>query len=237
MVDFSQFDRENHRSCCLGIGLGGGLVLCALLVVVAVWARRGRLPDVDLAIHTEEFSAWRVVAPQSYDIETEVSGRQPAIYRVRVRGGDVVSATRNGVDLRQRRTMGTWSVPGMFDTMESDLVNEADDQNDRLMHNSPRVTVRARFHPKWHYPESYQRIEWGSHYEVDWQVTKFVVVDDRSPPLDPTVPNSVMPAPSATDATNIEIIGDGRGSRLEQEIVTPTSSPFDGGSAKGTATE
>ena len=149
-----------------------------MFLAVTVWARRGRLPDVDRDIHAAEFRAWESVAPPNYDIETKVTGRQPALYVVQVRDEAVLSATRNGTPLQQRRTMGTWSVPGMFDTMESDLINEADDQNQRLMSNSPQVTVRAKFHPDWHYPEKYQRIEWGTQYEVEWEVTKFTIVDD-----------------------------------------------------------
>jgi hypothetical protein len=72
--------------------------------------------------------------------------------------------------------MGTWSVPGMFDTIESDLQNSSADPKERITPHSPRVTARASFHPQWHYPERYQRIEWGSQNEVNWSVTHFEVL-------------------------------------------------------------
>ena len=169
---------QQSRSACLGMMIGGGLGLVVLLLVVTYWARRDKLPDVDRQVHRSMFTAWKKVAPPNYDIETKVTGRQPAIYSVKVRQGKVTTATRNGTPLQQQRTMGTWSVPGMFDTMESDLMNQSDAREERLMSNSPRVTVRAAFHPKWHFPEKYQRIEWGSQYEVEWQVMKFIIIDE-----------------------------------------------------------
>ena len=177
----------DRRLSCIGIMIGGGLALVAVFIGVSLWARQGRLPEVDVDLHAQEFAAWQRVAPTSYDIEIQVTGRQPALYAVRVRDHKVTTATRNGIPLVQRRTMGTWSVPGMFDTIESDLINEAGDRDDRLTRDSPRVIVRTRFHPKWHYPDAYQRIEWGSHYEVEWKVVKFTVVDEamgRNDPID-----------------------------------------------------
>lgn len=157
--------------------IGGGLALLTVLAIVVIWSRRGQLPEVDITIHARQFAAWERVAPPSYDIEIQVTGRQPATYVVQVRDHKVVLATRNETPLLQERTKGTWSVPGMFDTMEYDLANDQADPQKRLTKNSPRVTVRASFHPKWHYPDAYQRIQWGSHYEVQWNVTRFDVIE------------------------------------------------------------
>lgn len=157
--------------------VGASLALICVLAVFVIWSRRGRLPEINQQALDEAFEAWQSVAPPSYDIETNVSGRQPAVYAVQVRDGNVTTATRNGAELKQIRTMGTWSVPGMFDTIERDLLNSAADAKDRITPQSPRVTVRGRFHPQWHYPQTYQRIEWGSPYEVTWSVTRFEVID------------------------------------------------------------
>ena len=157
--------------------VGAGLALICVLVVFVIWSRRGRLPDINPQALDDAFEEWQSVAPSSYDVQTSVSGRQPAVYAVQVRDGKIVAATRNGAELKQIRTMGTWSVPGMFDTIERDLRNSAVDPNDRITPQSPRVTVRASFHPRWHYPQTYQRIEWGSPYEVAWSVTRFELID------------------------------------------------------------
>ena len=160
--------------------IGGGLALLTVLAIVVVWSRRGQLPELDSAIHASQFAAWERVAPPDYNIEIEVTGLQPATYVVQVRDHKVVKATRNGTPLLQDRTKGTWSVPGMFDTMELDLANAHADPEKRLTTRSPRVTVRANFDPTWHYPEVYQRIQWGSVYEVEWRVTRFEVVADTA---------------------------------------------------------
>lgn len=108
-----------------------------------------------------------------YDIEVAVAGTQPATYEVRVRDGQAIEAFRNGKPLNQRRTFGTWSVPGMFSTMSRDV--EAVERRERgeADPSTPRLTLRAEFDPKYGYPKRYQRIEWGSPVEVTWQVTHF----------------------------------------------------------------
>ena len=158
--------------------IGGGLALLTVFAIVVIWSRRGQLPEVDSTIHARQFAAWERVAPPNYDIEIHVTGRQPATYVVQVRDYKVVLATRNETPLLQERTKGTWSVPGMFDTMESDLANSEAVAEKRLTKYSPRVTVRASFHPQWHFPDAYQRIQWGSQYEVQWKVTRFEVIED-----------------------------------------------------------
>jgi hypothetical protein len=169
--------RRTRPDTCLGALVGTGLALVCVVAVFVIWSRRGSLPEINQQAFDDAFEAWQSVEPPSYDIETAVTSRQPAVYVVQVRDGKVVKATRNGVELKQIRTMGTWSVPGMFDTIQRDLRNTVADPNDRITPRSPRVTVRASFHPQWHYPQTYQRIQWGSPYEVAWSVARFEVID------------------------------------------------------------
>jgi hypothetical protein len=104
-----------------------------------------------------------------------VTGSQPAVYRVLVRGGQAENAWRNGRPLTSRRTFSTWSVPGMFGTISRDIEaveRVARGQADRF---TPHLRLRAEFDKRYAYPQRYRRIEEGSNIEVAWEVTRFDV--------------------------------------------------------------
>jgi hypothetical protein len=99
-----------------------------------------------------------------------------AVYHVSVRQGEVTSATENGTPLTQRRTLGSWSVPGMFRTIAIDLQHAIEP-----MQVGPNevneVTPQGIFDAHYGYPVRYRRIQWGSDVpEASWIVTKFEVV-------------------------------------------------------------
>ena len=143
-----------------------------------------RLPELDVAQFAEFQEKWRAAEIADYQITIEVSGRQAAVYSVDVRNGQVVTATRDGLPLRQRRTFSTWSVPGMFTTIQSDvdnLIKHREGSADRL---TPQLLLRAKFHPQLGYPEKYHRTElqkWRSNSEVYWRVKSFVTADGPPP--------------------------------------------------------
>lgn len=147
----------------------GGIVALGALLVVFLAARRGGLPTLTRAAFAAAEERWSAEGPADYTIEIEVQGNQPAVYLVEVRDGEPVTATRNGVALTRPRTWATWSVPGMFGTVESDLESL---ETQRLP-----LVVRCQFDPQYGYPARYQRIELGGGSQVTWQVVKF-----QSPP-------------------------------------------------------
>lgn len=72
--------------------------------------------------------------------------------------------------------MGTWSIPGMFSTMQSDVENVERIAAGNATPQTPQVTMRGQFAPQFGYPSTYVRIErtkTGRSYEVAWQVTEF----------------------------------------------------------------
>ncbi len=122
---------------------------------------------------TKARELWLKNESQNYDLEVTVSGRQGATYEVRVRDGKVTEALRNHVPLKQERTFRTWSGPGMFDTMETDvdtlefaLANPNDPKRTML-------TLRAHFDDKTGLPMTYLRSQWGTNMDVSWKVTRF----------------------------------------------------------------
>jgi hypothetical protein len=155
--------------------IGGVLGLVATLAVLRA-INRDPTPSLTPELFHAAHERWKQVAPANYDVEVRVTGSQPGVYRVEVRGGHAQAAWRNGQPLTTRRTFGTWSVPGMFGTMSRDIEaveRHAAGKADRL---TPRLILRAAFDPQYSYPARYRRIEQWSNVEVAWEVTEFRVI-------------------------------------------------------------
>lgn len=166
-------------------GWGRWFFLLALLVSIVslIWLVRARFGDPTPEITGEGFSSardkWREASLENYDIEIEVNNAgRIETYHVRVRQGFAESAERNGAPLSNRRTFETWSVPGMFGTVDSDWQNIEKHLSHTADANTLQLTVKAEFDPKWGYPAKYRRIEWGSMREISWRVKRF----DPAPP-------------------------------------------------------
>jgi hypothetical protein len=167
--------RQGFSPRLLAVLLGGLLAL----VSVATWMiffSGNRLPTIDQARFDAAQKLWNERGPASYEIEVSVKGMAPAVYNVSVRQGEVTSATENGTPLTQRRTLGSWSVPGMFRTIAIDLQHAIEP-----MQVGPNevneVTPQGIFDAQYGYPVRYRRIQWGSDVpEASWIVTKFEVV-------------------------------------------------------------
>ena len=173
-VEFSA-RRRLTLGCLAGLALG----LAFALVLV-----RQRIHDPTPALTPEILAAtqlrWERNGPADYDIEVQVEGNQPALYRVEVRRGEAVAAQRNGHPLKQLRTLGTWSVPGMFGTMSSDLEQLEKRAAGKANAPTPHLTLRARFNPATGYPEKYLRYEAGSRMQVSWEVIRFEPIGPTS---------------------------------------------------------
>lgn len=167
-----------RRASCLAALTGLLLALLSVAAVVVVNARRQALPELTPSRFDDAWARWQSQAPPDYDIEVVVAGRQPATYAVQVRQGQVQQATRNGNPLQQPRTWGTWSVPGMFGTIETDLRNQNEITPLPADTHRPQLILRAEFAPKWGYPARYQRLELVTQNEVSWQVTRFTIPQD-----------------------------------------------------------
>jgi hypothetical protein len=157
--------------------LGGIAAIVVIALGTILVLRRDAVPELTPTAFEAAEARWGAAGCANYTIETQVRGMQPATYRVEVRDGAVVSATRNGNPLRDRRTLGTWSVPGMFGTIESDLQTNAEADPGQ----SP-LQLRAEFHPTYGFPQRYVRLAWGSKVTTSWQVQSFTMdeVEDET---------------------------------------------------------
>jgi hypothetical protein len=159
---------------CGGL-LGLCIALCIALGVPAWLAWRDRPPTLGRAELEQARERWRQNGPASYDLAVRVSGLRAAVYRVEVRDGVAVSATIDGRPLRDRRTFATWSVPGMFATMEAD-VEHVETRAVEAVPRSARLALYGTFHARLGYPQRYHRIEWGeagTDQETTWEVLSF----------------------------------------------------------------
>jgi hypothetical protein len=140
--------------------LGAMFGLAAALLIWA-WTQRNPLPPLSQEDFEESQRRWREQGLLDYDIEVEVSGPQPAVYRVEVREGEPAAAFRNGRKMTERRTWATWSVPGMFGTLASDFRHLARVKAGVDDENTPRVSLYGVFHPTYGFPQEYRRIMLG----------------------------------------------------------------------------
>jgi hypothetical protein len=155
------------------LAVAGGLLSVAIgLVAWIVIESRSRIPELTRADFDAALARWEKTQLHDYLIETTVVGRQPATYNVRIESDRVVSATRNGHPLKDQRTLGTWSIPGMFRTIEHDLLATEAPQ-DGADGMSRDLHLRAEFDPVWGYPQRYLRVEWGTDAQVSWTVDQF----------------------------------------------------------------
>lgn len=143
------------------------LLLIFAGLVGLVFAIRGqRMPSMDRAQFEAAQAQWEDQKPTDYAISIAVSGPQPGNYSVQVQNGIATTATLDGRDLTRPRTFGTWSVDGMFETLQRDL--DTQDANGNLI-------LGAVFHETLGIPLQYERLEMqtGVHDALQWEVTQF----------------------------------------------------------------
>ena len=161
----------------LAIGAVGTLVVLRII-------NRDPTPRLTPEMFYAARDKWKASAPPDYDIEIQVAGPQAATYRVEVRDGQPSAASRNGQPLNQRRTFGTWSVPGMFSTMSRDIDVVERRVAGQAKPGEIELILKAEFDPQYSFPRRYQRIEWGSRrgstaVTVTWEVTEFRVSEKK----------------------------------------------------------
>jgi len=167
---FRSFRRALLFAACVTLLLGG------VVLITIGWWRGGQLMPIGRDELDAARARWAQVALSDYDLETEVSGRQGATYRTCVRGGRVIRASRDGQPLSGSRTLGTWSVPGMFLTIERDVENVERAGRGQVDPQIAGLELRGQFDPRTGLPRRYFRTQRGGRGEagaVSWRVTVF----------------------------------------------------------------
>lgn len=152
--------------------LVGFLLLASLTGIVAlgvvVWLRSGQ------ALTQEKLAAarqrWEAAGSQNYDMAITVTGRTQAEYHLEVRRGEIQTATLNGqpfldgnnkLDVRRAYY---WTVPGLFEVMETELTNTA-------RPDAPPCYSQVEFDPQDGHPRRFLRSTSGHNtlIEVDFR--------------------------------------------------------------------
>ena len=167
---------RSWRSRRIAAVLLGAITASAFAFVIAMLTLRTPIPRLGDTEFESAVLQWTRQAPDDYDIQTRVRGRQAAVYRVTVRDGQVQQAWRDDGQLNDQRTMGTWSVDGMLETIRIDLDNRAAASERPVGARSSNLLLSAEFEPHWGYPRRYRRAELGTQMEVSWEVLEFEVV-------------------------------------------------------------
>lgn len=167
----SQSGSESSGKSCLVAATLAAALLIGIAFLMIGSLKQDLPPELTRKSFDSAWDTWQANAPPDYHIEIEVVGPQPATYAVEVRDTKVVAAMRNGEPLPpQPRTMRTWSVPGMFDTIEHDVM--------RIEKPEPsQLSLRAEFDPELGYPSKYFRNDYRNRFEMRWTVTGFKTND------------------------------------------------------------
>lgn len=153
-----------------------GLILAIFAVVAALVAIRfvslHRIPALTEAALDRAERLWERAGPKSYDMDLEIRGAQPGSVHIEIRDGEVTAMTRDGRSPPQR-TWGVWSVPGLFETLERELVLAEDPQHEMDVAAGTELQLRCEFDPAYGFPRRYHRYATGGAPEVFWRVTQF----------------------------------------------------------------
>ncbi|HUY35845.1 MAG TPA: DUF6174 domain-containing protein [Pirellulales bacterium] len=165
----------NLKRLAAGCALGSVATLLGIIGVALVLRNRSALPPLTADDLAAAQRLWDEQGPSDYDLDVEIGGRQSGRFRVEVRSGKPTQVTRNDVS-PQRRTWDTWTVPGMFDTLQQEL-DLADRPDGAFGQPGARAVMWAVFDAQLGYPRRYERFVLGTPYEVRWEVTRFEAVD------------------------------------------------------------
>ena len=162
--------RRLPRSTTLFVlgSLAFAIVSLVLAVEFFVVERIPLLTEVELESAKKR---WQEHGPVSYEMDIELRGAQPGRVQVKVQNRVVTAETRDG-RIPKEHTWETWSVVGMFNTLETDM--EIAENPQQVVQAPPGTTwqLRCEFDPQLGIPRRYHRLASGGP-EVYWRVTRF----------------------------------------------------------------
>ncbi len=180
MSDSSENRRETarRRLSLIGVAIAGALFAIVVVTIVLTLMNRETMPSVTADTLLQSSMRWDAEGPPSYDIEVMLKKHRVERHRVEVRDGEVVRYTLDDHEMTRRRAFDTWSVPGMFGTIEADVENIRLAETGKAKPHTPRLTLWGTFDQKYGIPRRYRRVQWGANFEVSWEVVEFKVVEN-----------------------------------------------------------
>lgn len=155
----------------IGLAISAIIGVIAIAVIVLLVRNRG------VPLNSERFEAaqnlWRESGPTDYDIEVQTSGPRVARYRVQVRESEAVAAFIDDRPITSPHAIATWSVPGMFGTIASDVESQAAIAEGTADDDTPHVAIWGVFDSTLGYPTHYRRVQWSDDLEAGFDVVSF----------------------------------------------------------------
>jgi hypothetical protein len=161
--------RLSRRTTLFVLGSIAFALACLVLALeLFVVQRIPLLSEPDLVAAKKR---WQEHGPVSYDMDIELRGAQPGHVEINVRNRVVTAETRDG-RVPKEHTWETWTVPGMFNTLETDM--EIAENPQQAIQAVPGTTwqLRCEFDPVLGIPRRYYRMASGGP-DVYWRVKRF----------------------------------------------------------------
>jgi Family of unknown function (DUF6174) len=151
--------------------LGSIAFALASLVLALEFFVVERIPLLTQSELNDAKKRWQEHGPVSYDMDIELRGAQPGSVQISVRNRVVTAETRDE-RVPKEHTWDTWSMPGMFNTLETDM--EIAENPEQAIQAAPgtKWELRCEFDPEFGIPRSYHRVASGGP-EVYWRVKHF----------------------------------------------------------------
>jgi hypothetical protein len=163
----------------LGIVLAGGATVLVLLLTCYLLLASDLQPLTPEALTTAE-RLWQAAAVESYDIDIEISGRQPGRVHLECRHSEVTAMTRDGRAPSQRRTWDAWTVDHQLATIRDELNKVADPARGFGAPPESRVVQLVRFDPQYGFPLEYRRAILGTELDVAWRTVRFTPINSTT---------------------------------------------------------
>ena len=167
----SSASRFSSRAVVVGLAIAA-LLIIGVIVALQVFVA-DTIPELTEARLEAAAEKWQENESAGYDMDIDIRGAQPGKVLIEIRDGAVTAMTRDGVSPPQR-TWDVWSVPGMFDTLEREMVLAEDPQHEMDVAAGTKLQLRCEFDPKYGIPRRYHRFATGAAPEIYWHVTRFV---------------------------------------------------------------
>ena len=178
MTEIDEFDSDDQpsrrrpmrlRSIALAMVLGTLLGIGLAVGVLAMLLRGEHLPQVTFDILNAATERWAKNGPMDYDLDLELTGVNPGLAHIEVRGGEVTAMTLNGRPTAPH-IWDNWSAPGLLGIIRRDLEVCLAAKPADLSAPVPR----GEFDPQFGYPARYHRVtQTGA--DAQWRVTGFVI--------------------------------------------------------------
>ena len=126
--------RPSRRWIWFFVALAALAATSLAILYRSFWSRQLKPEQVE-----DARALWKHNGPRNYDLKWTQQGSVPGTFYVKVRGGKVVSVTRNGEPL-ETRLYPYWDVPALFTIIDRFLEEDAKP-------NHPRTFTTATFDP------------------------------------------------------------------------------------------